>query len=126
MERFYFETKGWNVIKNKEDFFNLLQSRDWKWVIEERRETRSFDQNRYLWGGVYGTIAKVNWDDPEYIHWICGMRFLVDHSKKMPYVRSTATLDTKEFTEYVEKIKDWVSEFEITIPSPEEYKRNFT
>lgn len=48
------------------------------------------------------------------------MKFLVDNSRKAPYVKSTTELDTKEFGEYIDKIKNFVSEFNIVIPSAEE------
>lgn len=62
--------------------------------------------------------------DLEYIHWVMGMKFLQDHSKKMPYVRSTTTLSTAEFTEFIENIKNYVAEYGIIIPSSEIYFTN--
>jgi len=53
------------------------------------------------------------------------MKFLLDNTRKLPYVKSTATLSTKEFREYIEKIKNWMAEFDIHIPSTEEYKKYF-
>lgn len=52
------------------------------------------------------------------------MKFLQDHSKKMPYVRSTTTLSTAEFTEFIENIKNYVAEYGIIIPSSEIYFTN--
>lgn len=40
-------------------------------------------------------------------------------------VKSTTQLNTKEFSEYLDKVIRWASEFFcITIPSPENYERN--
>jgi hypothetical protein len=51
-----------------------------------------------------------------------GMKFLLDKTKKAPYVRSTASLTTQEFSEYVEKIRNFVAQW-VYVPTPEERKR---
>ena len=90
-------------------------------MIKEYKKTRSDEQNRYLWWGVYKTIADSTGDDSEYIHWVMGMKFLVDHSKKAPYIKSTAKLTTTEFSEYIENIKNFVAPFWIIIPNAEDF-----
>ena len=50
-----------------------------------------------------------------------GMKFLLDKTKKSPYVKSTAKLTTKEFINYVENIKDFVATFGIQIPDPYDF-----
>ena len=50
------------------------------------------------------------------------LKFLIDRSKKHPYIRSTAKLNTQEFTEYVEKVRNFVAPW-LYIPTPEERKR---
>jgi hypothetical protein len=59
--------------------------------------------------------------DLDYIHWIMGLEFILDRTKKKPYPRSTTSLTTAEMVEYIENIKNWVSQYGIIIPSAEEY-----
>jgi hypothetical protein len=48
--------------------------------------------------------------------------FLVDYETyKNPYIRSTASLNRQEFTEYVDKIILRASEYGVHIPTAEEY-----
>lgn len=44
-------------------------------------------------------------------------------SGKAEYVRSTASLNTAEFAEYTDKIRNWMATFGLYIPSPEERKK---
>nr|DAI18726.1 MAG TPA: protein NinB [Caudoviricetes sp.] len=46
----------------------------------------------------------------------------MDQTKKAPYVRSTASLNTAEFTDYIEKIRNFVAQW-VYIPTPEEWKK---
>jgi hypothetical protein len=48
--------------------------------------------------------------------------FLVDYETyKNPYIRSTASLNRQEFTEYVDKVILRASEHGVHIPAAEEY-----
>lgn len=109
--------ENWN-IKNSDEFVQFVLTNNWDFEIKKYKKNRTNDQNRYLWWVVYKTIAEYSWNDDEYIHWVMSMKFLVDNTKKMPYVKSTSTLDTAEFTEYIENIKNFVAEFWIIIPEP--------
>lgn len=107
---------NWKVL-NKEDFFEFYSNiKDWQYEIKPYKKDRTNEQNRYLWWVVYKVIADYNWDDVDYIHWIMWMKFLLDKTKKMPYIKSTAKLNKTEFTEYIENIKNFVAPFGIIIP----------
>ena len=54
-----------------------------------------------------------------------GQKFLLDRSKKAPYVKSTANLNTTEFTIYVDNIRNWVAQYGIVIPDPDQFE-NYT
>ena len=97
---------------------------DWKRKIEKYRRKRTLDQNAYLRSWVYWTIAKETWEEAEYIHWSLSYKFLLDRARKTPYVRSTASLSTIEFNEYIERISAFIADFWITIPTPDQYKEN--
>ncbi len=110
-------------VKNQTMFNqNIAMLKDWIYEIKPFKNDRTILQNRYLRGWVYGTIAEYMWEDTDYVHWVMGMKFLLDKTKKAPYVRSTASLTTQEFSEYVEKIRDFVAQW-VYVPTPEEWKR---
>lgn len=115
------EIKNWKVVNNQEYVDYMMNVPDWLYELKKVREKRTNDQNRYLWGWVYKAIAEHIWEDEEYIHWVMWMKFLVDKTKKAPYIKSTTKLDTKEFAEYVENIRNYVAPFGIYIMSPEEF-----
>jgi len=45
-----------------------------------------------------------------------GMKFLLCRDKKIPFVRSTTKLTTKEFTDYIENVKNFFAEHKIILP----------
>lgn len=115
-----FKVEKWRVEILK--VMEIIKSlKPWDYEIKKLKKDRTTQQNRYLWGWVYWTIAEYMWEDTEYIHWVMGMKFLLDRTKKAPYIKSTAKLNTAEFTEYVENIKNYVAPFGVIIPSAEEY-----
>jgi len=61
-------------------------------------------------------------EDVDYVHGVMGYKFLLDQTKKAPYVRSTASLNTAEFTDYIEKIRNFVAQ-RVYVPTPEEWKK---
>lgn len=112
------------VIQNDLEFYNLITQSNWDFEFKPYKKDRTNEQNRYLRWVVYKVIADFIWEDVDYIHWVMWMKFLVDRTKKMPYVKSTAKLNTTEFTEYIENIKNFVSTFGIYIPDPDTFNLN--
>lgn len=103
----------------------IVKAKDWKYVIVKEKTKRTIKQNSYLRWWVYKAIADYMWEtDLEYIHWIMWLEFIPDRTKKRPYTRSTTSLSTAEMTEYIENIKNWVSQYWVIIPSAEE-RENF-
>lgn len=98
----------------------MLKDGDYEIILFKR--DRSTMQNRYLRWGVYWTIAEYTGYDQEYIHEVMKHKFLLDSSGKIPVPRSTASLNTKEFTDYVDAIRNFMAEF-VYIPSAEEWKK---
>lgn len=86
--------------------------------MEKRRKVRSLDQNSYYWKVVIGMLAEYCGDFPEAIHDACRMKFLTDHSGKLPTIRSTTSLDTKEFSDYLENCIQLAAELGVVIPNP--------
>ena len=118
-----FKKMLWTVVDASKFKNDIAMLKDWEYEIVPYRKDRTNEQNRYLWGWVYGTISKeVGEDDLEYIHYVMWHRFLLDHSKKETYIKSTAKLNTAEFSDYVEKIRKFMLEkMNIYIPTPDEY-----
>ena len=65
----------------------LLTAPDGDYVIKKRVNNRTNQQNRYLRGWVYKAIADSIGEDVDYVHWVMGQKFLLDRSKKAPYVK---------------------------------------
>ena len=122
----YFETKNWNVVKNLQDFRDLLNN-DWKRVIKKWRKKRTLDQNSYYFWLLW-IVESETWQDTETIHEKMKMKFLYVPSKwnELAYCRSTTQLDTKEFTDYIENIKNFFAEFGIILPDANEFENFIT
>ena len=118
----YFKKMLGSVVNQTRFKEELADLKDWMYEIIPFKKDRTTLQNRYLRGWVYGTIAKEIWEDTEYVHGVMRLKFLIDRSKKHPYIRSTAKLSTQEFTEYVEKVRNFVAPW-LYIPTPEERKK---
>ena len=107
-------------------------------ILRKRRKKRTKSQNSYLWGVVYPIIMGCSSDDPETeesllqtsddvhaammrsgykspdeVHEAMKWKFLrTMRGDDLPAtVRSTSDLTTAEFSEYVDNIKRWASEF---------------
>ena len=94
-------------------------------IVRTDGETRTNDQNKYLWWAVYPAIhQELKTYTCEEIHSLMSFKFLQKISKGWsPYIQSTSRLTTAEFSKYVENIKDFVAQYGIYIPTAEEYKQ---
>jgi hypothetical protein len=97
-------------------------------TVKPWRENRSVQQNKYLWGVVYELISEHTGDSPGAVHKFFTAKYLTDtveiHTPKgtieQEFIRSTTELNTQEFSEYTNKIKDWARDFlEMHIPDPD-------
>ncbi len=81
---------------------------------------RSGRQNSYYHGVVVKMIADETGMTPEETHEGLKIKFLsVQHDERLPTVRSTARLTTKEFMEYIDKITVWAAQFlGLVLPDP--------
>ena len=84
------------------------------------RIARTNLQNRYYWVAVVGIPAQHFGYLPEEMHDAYKLMFLnLNDEGKPKTIRSTTTLSTKEFSEYVDKCAQWCAENEIVIPEAE-------
>jgi len=118
----YLTIKNWNIVDKQKYIDDFSKLPDWTFVIKKEKLIRTTKQNAYLRWWVYKAICDHTGDTDDYIHWVMSMEFLVDRTKKMPFIKSTTKLSTKEFSEYVDKIKNFVSEYWVIIPTAQEYE----
>ena len=99
-------------------------SKPWAVTIEPHKERRSLSQNSMMWKWV-GIIAQETGNDPDVVHETLKQKFLVPEEisfmgEKMLY-RSTARLDTKAMTEYLDKVYAFShQDLGISLPVPED------
>ncbi len=93
-------------------------------LIKPRRFNRSLDQNAYYWVAVVAPFTewlKEHYGDPhitsEQAHEMLKVKVLgLEHGVLVP---RTKTLNTKEFSDYIESVAAWLAEFceIVVIPS---------
>lgn len=124
------------VIYDRQDFLQAisnLENMECIISVEQRKRTRSNNQNAYLWSVVYPCVRKGLLDvghilNLEEVHEFCKMKFnskeLIDESTGVvlgTYVESTTKLNTLDFNNYFEAIIRWSAEYlSIQIPYPNE------
>jgi len=95
-------------------------------TIERYRKKRTDPQNRYYWKIVVRIVGQYCGYTDEEAHDALKWKFLrvpaVGVKAGMPdTVRSTASLNTEEFEEYLETVKRWAAtELQLYIPDPNE------
>ena len=121
-----FRKIAWQFVNKHITREQLKGLKDWVYeVVRVDWDKRTNDQNKYLWGWVYPAIYE--WLKGAYtideIHSIMSYQFLSRVSKwGSPCILSTSRLTTAEFSKYVEQIKDFVAQYDVYIPTAEEYK----
>ena len=94
-------------------------------ILKKSVRKRSNPQNAYLWGCVYKILAEFCKYEPEELHDAMKMKFLRIHEDTdLPSIRSTAKLNTAEFSEYVEQVRRLAAEMGCYIPDPGEVSFN--
>lgn len=87
----------------------LNPARPWRITIVQHRERRSPEQNALLWA-IYSEIGKETGNEAEDIHEAMKFRFLPPvqieiGGEYIPVPPSSRKLDTKEFSEFVERVQ---------------------
>jgi hypothetical protein len=100
--------------------------------LREHRARRSNPQNRYYWGVVVPLVLQMfveagNDTTAEEVH-----EYMKEHvgglsrvligpdGKRRPVVRSSTTLDTSEWEDFMEKVRAWAAALGCQIPLPHE------
>lgn len=91
----------------------LSPDKPWRIEVNPHRARRSPEQNALLWA-LYTEVASGTGHTPEEIHEACKRLFLppktiviADQVVQIP--GSTAKLDTREFSEFVERVQAWAA-----------------
>jgi len=104
------------------DFISFLRQFEGKVLfltIQPEKRPRSLPQNRLYWEWL-GIIGNTLGYTREEMHDTFKAMFLTDHGARLPVVRSTTGLTTKEFSEYMGKVDRQAAELGISLPTPEE------
>ncbi len=142
MNRFVIDHKSnpnvFEVLGNCVKFIGLLpKDKKWEITIKPYRLNRTNAQNSYLWGVVYKTIVenengfffneeteqslfKNKIKKEEVIHELCKKFFLSSVTVEgVTVTPSTKKLNTEQFTQYIESIRDYASlNLGVYIPTP--------
>jgi hypothetical protein len=113
---------------DKERLYNVLKGlKSIPYLIELRvnRNNRSIPQNKFYWGVVINILSNHTGFEPEEVHEVLRAKFLkyrtVVFEEEIEVTKSTKNLDTKEFEEYLEKIRMFAAqELDVQIPLPNE------
>ena len=120
-------TIAWWKILLKEYFdHNVSNLKDGDYVLKKYVNSRSNSQNRYYRWLLTIIANELGYDSNE-VHEILRMRFLYvpESSTMLPYCKSTSKLTTSEFSDYIEKIKNFAAEYGIILPDADQRDRNF-
>lgn len=111
-------------------YLETLPSKEVEVVVKPWRNQRSNNQNKYYWAVIVEMLTEDFGDTtPEQTHEILAGIFLSEHIQvdtkhgkiNVLVTRSTASLKTVEFEEYLSKIRNWASiERNCNIPLPNE------
>ena len=116
--------RGNILLQRKEKFIDYLRSLDGKeieLIVRRLKKKRSKQQNRYYWGVVVELLCETTGYNEEEMHESLKMLFLKDLTRKIPTLRSTASLTTKEFEKYLARIRMWAAQnLGCSIPEPNE------
>lgn len=110
-------------VKHKIDSLNL--EKPWQVEIKLYKKNRSLAQNK-LYRRWLGEISKCNGDDPDALHehfkeQYIETEYVTAFGKTKVKTKTTTDLNTKEFTQYLEKIDRFcVSFLNLVLSSPED------
>lgn len=126
------EVKGGHFYPyDKEGMRELMAKFEGKRVtveVKKYRKDRSLPQLKYYWSVIIRILSQELGYEENEVHELLKSLFLrrvVElRGKKYVIIRSTSSLSTDEFAQYLEKIKRWASiEAGIFLPEPNETRR---
>jgi hypothetical protein len=127
--------KGKLFVRNRRAFDQQVAQLKETWelevIVQRLRAARSMNQNRWYWSQVVGLVSQYTGSTPDDIHAIYKAKFL-PRIITVPNIRtgevvaeftlggSTRTMNTLEFSQYCESIREWAADtLGVIIPDPE-------
>lgn len=105
----------------------LPKDRPFVLEISEQKQTRSLEQNAYLWGVVYPTILDhlPGWEAEEVHEFFLGEHFGWERMEglgkaKMRPLKRSSKLSTTEFKAHWEFIQRYMAQRNVYVPDPNE------
>lgn len=116
--------KGKLILEDRalfEMYLETLTDKEVQVSVKRKSKPRSDRQNRYYHGVVIKILADHLGYSPDEMHDALRLHFLIDRERKIPTIKSTTSLDTIGFENYMSQIRQWASEeFSLYIPEPNE------
>lgn len=114
-------------IGSKQEVIEYLErAKEGTYKVCLHRYRRNISQNSYL--HLIFSFLEMHWNTghtQEELKELMKCKFLKMYSEKLKttYIRPTRELDSKEMSEFIEKIRAWSLEFlHLEIPSPEDHR----
>lgn len=123
---------GYFNLRTISEFFRTASNGSYMLTITKQRRGRTLNQNDWLWGCVYPILLDglldAGWEftSVEQVHEFFKKQMAQDKvvnystGEIVEIPRSTATMDTQQFSMYVDALRDYAEEFlNVTIPEPD-------
>tara|TARA_R100000781_G_scaffold106687_1_gene70747 strand:- start:55 stop:438 length:384 start_codon:yes stop_codon:yes gene_type:complete len=122
-----------NNNKDKQTLFNYLKELQTNYIVKvkKQRNNRSNMQNNYYWACIVQPLANELGYFPDEMHDTLKVKFssewqsidINDKQIGLQTVKSTATMNTKDFEVYADQIRIWaLTELGIRLMLPNEYE----
>lgn len=123
---------GYFNLQNLYSFFRATPDGSYMLSITKQKMGRTLNQNEWLWGCVYPILLDglldAGWEftSVEQVHEF--FKRLMAQDRVVNYEtgeiveipKSTATMDTQQFSTYIDKLREYAEEFlNVTIPDPD-------
>ena len=116
--------KGKLILNNQDGFDKYLltlENKGIRLIVKRIKKERTLRQNKWYWSCVVKIPAEHYGYYPEEMHEAYKFMFLRRMEEGKPLtVKSTTSLSTVEFNEYIERCRQWAAEQDFVIPDPEE------
>lgn len=104
---------------NQKEIIDHIQSLDTKEIytieVKKKRNNRTNDQNKRLWGYLYPSLSSFFGYTVNEIHLLMGIKFLKEtrthDGKSIDVIRSTTDLSIENMITYQQSIEIWAAEF---------------
>lgn len=113
-----------SVLKKIEAYFDTLKNGEYTLVAKRDTDKRSISQNALMWmwfNCIAHETGQNKTDIYDYYRMLFLTREVVINGKEVSVSSGTSSLDTRQFTEFLNNIQsDAASEFGIRLPTPED------